>query len=93
MPLPSFPGLAPLADISVLYAAIMASPAFRNLVTLPAPGSGYAAKIPTGVTCGEVIAAIYDLLEDTPFAPFAPDIVRVVLTHATSRPRLQRGAH
>ena len=39
-------------------------------------------KIPAGITCGEIIAAIYDLLENTPLAPHAAGIVDTVLTRA-----------
>jgi hypothetical protein len=83
MPLPSIPDLAPLADLSALCAAIMASPAIRNLLSTQRSGLPHILEIPAGITCGEIIAAIYDLLEGTPFAPHAGEIVGAVLTRST----------
>ena len=69
MPLPSFHDIAPLSDLSALCAAIIASPAIRDLL---APRNTLAIRspeIPGGVTCGEIIAAIYDLVEGNYFEP------------------------
>lgn len=83
MPLPSLHDLAPLADLSALCAAIMASPAIRDMLSPPF-AAAHIPEIPTGITCGEIIAAIYDLLEGTPFAPHAAEIVGAVLTRSAA---------
>lgn len=82
MRLSSVQHCAPLTDLTALSAAIMASPSIRDLLTRPVGGAPGVPEIPAGITCGEIIAAIYDLLENTPLAPHAAGIVDAVLTHA-----------
>lgn len=83
MPLPSLHDLAPLTDLTALCAAIMASPTIREMLSPQLAGAPNTLEIPAGITCGEIIAAIYDLLEGTPFAPHAGEIVGAVLTRST----------
>lgn len=93
MPLPSLHELGPLADISTLCDTIMASPAFREMfVPLGSAQIGPDDRL-IGVTCGELIAAIYDLLEGTPLAPFASDIARAVLVRAVLHPGSGQTTH
>lgn len=73
---------APLTDLAALSAAIMASPSIRDLLARHVEGASPVPDIPAGITCGEIIAAIYDLLENTPLAPHAAGIVDAVLTRA-----------
>ncbi|GBH32844.1 DUF5983 family protein [Sphingobium xenophagum] len=64
-----------------------ATPAGKITIRCSACGSAEVMRdawIPGGVTCGEIIAAIYDLLEGTPFAPYAAQIVDAVLTRSTA---------
>jgi len=93
MPLPSFHDIAPLSDLSALCAAIMASPAIRDLLTPQDTLAVRSPEIPGGVTCGEIIAAIYDLLEGTPFAPHAAQIVDAVLTRSTAFASARASTH
>jgi len=92
MPLPSLHDLAPLADLSALCAAIMASPAIRDMLSPPF-AAAHIPEIPTGITCGEIIAAIYDLLEGTPFAPYAAEIVGAVLTRSAAFAGIRANLH
>ncbi|MHA6767652.1 hypothetical protein [Sphingobium ummariense] len=92
MPLPSLHDLAPFADLSALCAAIMASPAIRDMLCPPFP-AGHISEIPAGITCGEIIAAIYDLLEGTPFAPQAAEIVGAVLTRSAAFAGIRASMH
>ncbi|OAN58676.1 hypothetical protein [Sphingobium sp. TCM1] len=92
MPLPSLHDLAPLADLSALCAAIMASPAIRDMLLPPLP-TAHIPEIPMGITCGEIIAAIYDLLEGTPFAPYAAEIVGAVLTRSAAFAGIRASLH
>ena len=73
---------APLTDLAALSAAIMASPSIRDLLARHVDTASHVPDIPAGITCGEIIAAIYDLLENTPLAPHAAGIVDTVLTRA-----------
>lgn len=84
MPLSSLHDLTPLADLSALCAAIMASPAIRDMLVPPQSLGARPADIPVGISCGEIIAAIYDLLDDTPLAPHAAQIVDAVLTRSAA---------
>ncbi len=92
MPLPSLHDLAPLADLSALCAAIMASPSIRDMLSPALPGA-HIPEIPAGITCGEIIAAIYDLLEGTPFAPHAAEIVGAVLTRSAAFAGIRASMH
>ncbi|MAM11756.1 MAG: hypothetical protein CML23_15115 [Rhizobiaceae bacterium] len=92
MPLLSLHDLAPLADLSALCAAIMASPAIRDMLSPPFAATDIP-EIPTGITCGEIIAAIYDLLEGTPFAPHAAEIVGAVLTRSAAFAGIRASLH
>ncbi|MFD1104092.1 hypothetical protein [Sphingobium olei] len=92
MPLPSLHDLAPFADLSSLCAAIMASPAIRDMLSPPFPAA-HVPEIPAGITCGEIIAAIYDLLEGTPFAPHAAEIVGAVLTRSAAFAGIRASMH
>lgn len=83
MPHSSLNGLAPLADLSALCAAILATPAIRELLRRRHSSTVRLATTPVGTTRGEIIAAIYDLLEDTPLAPHTAGIVDAVLTCAS----------
>ncbi|WP_256213346.1 hypothetical protein [Sphingobium sp. YR768] len=85
--------LAPPSDLSALCAAIMASPAIRDLLTPQISIATCAPAIPVGVTCGEIIAAIYDLLDGTPFAPHAAQIVDAILTRSTFVARARASMH
>ena len=93
MSLSSLHDLAPFADLSALCAAIMASPAIADLLTPQIATTTRTPAIPVGVTCGEVIAAIYDLLDGTPFAPHAAQIVDAVLTRSTFVARARASMH
>jgi hypothetical protein len=93
MPLPSLHDLAPLTDLSALCAVIMASPAIRDMLSPPLSFAACAPEIPAGATCGEIIAAIYDLLEGTPFAPHAAEIVGAVLTRSAAFVGIRASMH
>lgn len=93
MPLPSLRGLDPLVDIATLCDAIMASPAFRDMFVPSASAWNGPDDRWIGVTCGELIAAIYDLLEGTPLAPLASDIAGAVLIRAVPRPGSRQTTH
>ncbi|HEX7783456.1 MAG TPA: hypothetical protein VF509_11680 [Sphingobium sp.] len=93
MSLSSLHDLTPFADLSALCAAIMASPAIADLLTPQIATTTRTPEIPAGVTCGEIIAAIYDLLDGTPFAPHAAQIVDAVLTRSTFVARARASMH
>ncbi|HUD91744.1 MULTISPECIES: hypothetical protein [Sphingobium] len=73
---------APLTDLAALSVAIMASPSIRDLLARHVDITSHVPDVPAGITCGEIIAAIYDLLENTPLAPHAAGIVDAVLALA-----------
>lgn len=83
----------PLADLSALSIAIMASPSIRGLITPRFPDTSGMPDMAIGIPCGEIIAAIYDLLEDTPLAPHASGIVDAVLRRTTAFAGIQTRRH
>lgn len=85
--------LAALCEIPLLCAAITASPAMRDLIAASRSPATGTPPFPATVTRGDVIAAIYDLLMDTPLAPHAAEIVHAVLTRAVSAAPGRATAH
>ncbi|WP_454883047.1 hypothetical protein [Sphingomonas oryzagri] len=76
-----------LTNLPALCAAIGASPDFHRLIGPATSGSNGPTVAPdhaSDAECGAIIVAIYDLLDGTPLAVHAAEIVGVFLAHATA---------